>query len=118
MAISDRQLQDEERKLIAYLWGLRAPGNALPPEIRVRELEDGGMGSLSFVSSKLRRSIGQVAGECSFPDADGVLVVAALLLDEDGDLYELDLWKVDFAPLIRIPDPASFSPLRDAPNHG
>lgn len=110
MTMSDRPLRAEERGLIAYLWNLKAPGNALPPEIRVTEMLDGGMGSLSFVSAKSRRSMGQVAGECSFLDADGALVEAALLLDKDGDLFELDIWKVNFAPLIYIPDPASFFP--------
>ncbi|WP_425326470.1 DUF6984 family protein [Sphingomonas oligophenolica] len=79
-------------------------------------MEDGGMGSLSFVSSKLHRSMGQIASKCFFSDADGVSVEASLLLDKEGDLFELDMWKVDFAPLIRITSPTFFSSPHDARN--
>lgn len=112
MAISDRPLKAEERALVAYLWDMKTAGNTLPPEVRVIGMDDGGMGSLSFVSSKPHRAMGKVAGECTFSDADGMLVDAALLLDKEGDLFELDLWKVDFSPLIQIPDATFFSPPR------
>ncbi len=116
MDAGDRPLQDEERRLVAYVWDMEASKKALSPAVRVTEMADGGMGSLSFASSKAHRSFGKVAGECSFADADGVSVEAALLLDKDGDLFELDLWKVDFSPLIRIPDPVTFSPRHGTPN--
>jgi hypothetical protein len=32
-----------------------------------------------------------------------VPVSVALNLDEQGELYELDIWKMDFSPLQRIP---------------
>ena len=38
-----------------------------------------------------------------FNDADGVPVSAALNLDQDHHLFELDVWKVDFSPLQRWP---------------
>jgi hypothetical protein len=41
--------------------------------------------------------------EYEFLDVDGTLVSAALYIDEiNNELYELDIWKVDFSPLIRI----------------
>lgn len=46
---------------------------------------------------------GQVA-EYQFTDADGVEVLASLNVDQDGRPFELDMWKTDFSPLIRIPD--------------
>ncbi len=36
--------------------------------------------------------------ECHFKDEDGVLALAALKLDTNGRLYELDIWKVDLSP--------------------
>ncbi len=65
-------------------------------------MDDGGMGSLAFVSRKGKK-YGGILAEAEFHDADGTLVSAALFLDQEGELYELDIWKVDFSPLIRIP---------------
>ncbi len=49
------------------------------------------------------RKFGRRASECQFTDEDGVEVLASLNLDQDGNLYELDIWKTDFGKLIRIP---------------
>ncbi|EIE01321.1 hypothetical protein LEP1GSC185_3526 [Leptospira licerasiae serovar Varillal str. VAR 010] len=40
----------------------------------------------------------------SFYDEDGTEVSATLNIDQYGDLYELDLWKVDFSRLKKIPE--------------
>ena len=72
----------------------------------VASLEDGGMGSLAlFPCDTLNkvRHFGSQVSECQFRDTDGVSVVASLYLDEDDKLYELDMWKVDFSKLIKIP---------------
>ncbi|WP_421750901.1 DUF6984 family protein [Croceimicrobium sp.] len=37
-------------------------------------------------------------------DADGVEVIATLYLDKDGSLFELDLWKTNFEPLLILPE--------------
>ena len=39
--------------------------------------------------------------------ADGVPVLASLNVDQNGRFLELDLWKTDFTPVIRIPDDLS-----------
>ncbi|WP_413715440.1 DUF6984 family protein [Sphingobium sp. B7D2B] len=108
MHSAPRPLKPEERALVAYLWEVNECSNALPPELLVEEMDDGGMGGLSFVSQKLERTYGGEAGSCAFYDEDGMQVRVGLILDQDGDLYELDLWKVDFSPLIKIPEPCSF----------
>ena len=41
--------------------------------------------------------------ECQFKDIDGVPVIASLYLDKDNELFELDIWKVDFSKLEMIP---------------
>lgn len=35
-------------------------------------------------------------------DQDGVDVIATLSLDNYGDLFELDVWKVDFSPVVSL----------------
>jgi len=40
---------------------------------------------------------------CEFDDADGVPVIATLLLAEDGKFGELDFWKVNDEPLLSLP---------------
>lgn len=94
-----RPLTPEERDLIAYILGQSSHlrGNFG----LVEEMNDGGMGSLRFVGSPDRR-FGECVGEVEFDDADGVTVSLALNADQRGELFELDVWKVDFSPLQRI----------------
>ena len=35
-------------------------------------------------------------------DSDGIDVLASLYLDQDHEICEVDIWKADFSPLIRI----------------
>ncbi|WP_426059098.1 DUF6984 family protein [Hymenobacter sp. B1770] len=74
------------------------------PTIEVEDMNDGGMGSLRFASSKPNRKRGSVTAALQFNDDDGVPVLVALYLDKEGELYELDSWKVNYSPLIRIPN--------------
>jgi hypothetical protein len=45
-----------------------------------------------------------VTGE--FIDADGVPVQVGVNLDQRGQLFELDVWKVDFSPRLKWPSPS------------
>ena len=75
----------------------------------VAELNDGGMGSLSLIPKGVEgaaRSFGQQLVLAEFTDSDGVPVSVALNLDGAGNLYELDIWKVNFSPLLNWPAPA------------
>ena len=63
------------------------------------------MGSIRFVQPE-RRSFGQTLVEAQYADSDGVLVSIAVNLDKNGDLFEVDFWKVDFSPLRRYPKPS------------
>lgn len=81
---------------------MASKGDARAIPNAVREMRDGGMGSLRFSGSDERRYGGTLA-EAEFKDADGTAVSVALMLDEIGELFELDIWKVDFSPLIRVP---------------
>jgi hypothetical protein len=98
-----RPIHAHERPLVDALFeraGLTRPVDST----LVGEMDDGGMGSLAF--APLGRRLGGTVSECQFTDADGVLVCAALNLDENGFPLELDMWKVDFEPLVRWPEKA------------
>jgi len=72
------------------------------PAIEVEEMDDGGMGSLLFKSGKLDRFLGKELASETFVDTDGVEVIVTLSLDNYGELFELDVWKVDFSPVISL----------------
>lgn len=80
--------------------------------IKVTPLNDGGMGSLQFCSSHTEhRSLGKTASECTFRDKDNTEVLVFLDLDQNAQLFELDIFKVDFSPLLQWPTQQE---LRDA----
>jgi uncharacterized protein DUF6984 len=107
-----RPLRDEEVAIIRKLLS----GTANEARVRhqlsdalVQDMSDGGMGSIQFCrSSPEKRMFAEEVGEGSFCDSDGVLVSVTLNADQFRDLFELDLWKVDFSPLNRYPDPEDF----------
>ncbi len=76
-----------------------------PEMIEVQEMNDGGMGSLRLrIGGQCANPLmGRVASEESFNDVDGMTVIASLILDKNDMPMELDIWKVDFSPLIRMP---------------
>jgi hypothetical protein len=81
-------------------------------ELWVQEMPDGGMGSLyicKLTKDASDRRFGRRISELLLNDADGVTIIASLNVDRDGDLYELDVWKTNFAPLIRL-DPNPVAP--------
>jgi hypothetical protein len=103
-----RPLTSNERDLVAFILGHSSP---LDGHFGlVEEMNDGGMGSLRFVGSADRR-LGKCIGEAEFDDADGVTVSVALNVDQRGELFELDIWKVNFSPLQRIASQAEFRPV-------
>jgi hypothetical protein len=99
-----RQLRSDELAIIKKLVA-GTPFEKIVPEldsVLVRDAQDGGMGGVWFhKDSSERRRFGKEIAEGFFRDADGVPVSVGLYLDQFGDLFELDVWKVDFSPLIR-----------------
>jgi len=45
-----------------------------------------------------------LVGDLKFVDADGVPVLASVYADRDGNLFELDLFKVDFSAVHTLPE--------------
>lgn len=71
--------------------------------LQVEEMDDGGMGSLRLGGRECSGVVVRKA-EVQFTDEDGVEVIASLNAGADGVPLELDIWRTDFAPLIRIPE--------------
>ncbi|VVE84027.1 DUF6984 family protein [Pandoraea sputorum] len=103
-----RSLKDYERTLLTALIVDKPRAAELLGSLvgaRVEEMDDGGMGSLRFCSPDARpRRLGAQLVEKEFIDSDGIPIMVAVNLDQHGDLYELDIWKVDFSPLKRFPN--------------
>jgi hypothetical protein len=70
----------------------------------VEDMNDGGMGSVRFIypDSQIRKMSFELAS-ADYCDDDGVPVSIALNIDDRGDLFELDFWKVNFSPLLKYP---------------
>jgi hypothetical protein len=93
-----RGIESNERPLVEYLF--KAAGlDVSPDQLRVAPMNDGHMGSLAIGTPGAGRKLGSQAAACEFDDSDGTLVSACLNLDSDGELFELDVWRVDFQPL-------------------
>ncbi|MBI5610018.1 MAG: hypothetical protein HY902_14180 [Deltaproteobacteria bacterium] len=88
----------------------KRPAKALPDDwvdcLLAESMADGGMGSLRLKFRGRSRSgrFREELGVCQFTDTDGIAVVATLYGNDDGLPFELDVWKVDFSPLLRVPE--------------
>jgi hypothetical protein len=103
-----RHLNVDERRLLMLLLSSQPDGARLCAHVeglRVREMDDGGMGSLRFqASDDEHRRRSRTFASAQFKDTDGIPVLVALDVDQKDALFELDIWKVDFSPLQRIPE--------------
>ena len=94
-------------KELASIAGMERPDDWLST-LQVQEMDDGGMGSLELMSRDPPSGDGQKTVTCKaavqFTDEDGVEVIVSLNAGEDGIPFELDMWKTDFSPLVRIPN--------------
>ena len=105
---SYREPDERERRLLEFL---AAKTDAVDSEslsgILVRDMDDGGMGSIELLPRGAQpeaQRIGSVVADHDFLDTDGVSISVALIVDQNGDPFELDVWKVDFSPVILPPD--------------
>ena len=110
---STRTLRQEEVDLLRALLEGNELGTTLSTKVRVRDLSDGGMGSIEFLSELLlERRHAKCIAEADYMDSDGVPVSIAVNVDQHGKLFELDLWKVDFGPLRTYPSPRAIRNIR------
>jgi hypothetical protein len=102
-----RALRHEECTLIKALLENQDIGDFSAEALdraRVVDMKDGGMGSIRFEPSRPAQ-YGRTLAEAQYTDVDGVLVSIALNANKEGRFFELDIWKVDFSPLKRFPNP-------------
>lgn len=101
-----RKLKEQEKALVEKLLSLAEGYSFDLTNQEVVDMENGGIGSLYFVcqdATKEQRKVGKQIAGFQFNDSDGVLVSATLNVDEESRLYELDMWKVDFTPIVTYP---------------
>ncbi|MEO8392106.1 MAG: hypothetical protein ABI700_03855 [Chloroflexota bacterium] len=102
-----RPMSPSEKILLRKLLELKQGGgdNYAIDSLQVQEMLDSGVGSLYFYSQRTteQRSFGKRIGEIEFMDVDEVKVIVSLNVDDQGDLYELDIWRVDFEPVKQWP---------------
>jgi hypothetical protein len=97
-----RPVSESEKPLVAWLF----ESACRPESVEVLEVEtmnDGGMGSIRIGPFGGDRRFGATVAETVFHDEDGTLVLASLNVDSRNELYEVDIWRVDFGPLRRWP---------------
>ena len=99
-----------ERELVRSMLAKEYAGPELDAMLAssvVEDMQDGGMGSIRFLRPHQSKPVfGKTIAEAEYTDDDGVLVTIVVNIDETGELYEADFWKVDFAPLKRYPMPS------------
>jgi len=103
-AETGRVLSFDEKTLVHQLLelsGLDCLPSGWLDSARVVEMDDGGMGSLRFISSGGSAEAVEQVAEISFSDVDGVLVSVALNVNGQGVPAELDVWKTNFQPLVK-----------------
>lgn len=103
-----RPLHAYERKLIETLlsgtW-TQAELDARLANSLVEDMQDGGMGSIRFLSvCPAERRVGETLAEAEYLDEDGIPVSITINGDNCGEPFEVDIWKVNFSPLLRYPD--------------
>jgi hypothetical protein len=108
MTGTDRPLAPRERALVTAMLRDKPDCARFLERLetyRVVDMDDGGMGSVRFVaaSSGKKRLFGKRVADAKFVDEDGVPILVAINLDDDGELFELDIWKVDYSPTKKYP---------------
>lgn len=108
MELSRKPTIQEERllELLVKKSSIAIPEN-WKDGLLVCPMDDGEMGSLYlFPQGKVieGRVLGEQISDFQFTDLDGVEVIASLNVDNNGNLFELDIWKTDFGKLLKFPD--------------
>lgn len=102
-----RKLTKNEIILIEFMLELfhyQRPAKFLE-SILATELSDGGMGSLRFATKNDDSHFARELGQINLLDTDSIPLNISINLDQYGELYELDVFKVDFSSLKQFPVP-------------
>ena len=110
-----RTLLDDEIPLLRRLLALGGRQERTD-HLLIEPLADGGMGSFRIGEFAAVRELGYSVAEVHFSDADGILVTAVLNVDTQDQLFEVDVWKVDFSPLQRWPIEGAMASVSSSPS--
>lgn len=102
-----RNIRNNEKEIINFLLDKVSLSELKIQEtVLVEDLNDGLMGSIQFVNkSSNNRKYDKRLIEVEYVDSDNIPVYISLTVDNNKELYELDIWKTDFNPLIEYPIP-------------
>lgn len=103
-----RGLTRDEFEVCAKLISRTLSHEKLLHQLKLAEIDllpDGGMGSMRFFIAKEEgeRKFGEKVAEGKAFDSDGVPIFLSLLVDREGNLFELEVWRVDFKEIHRFP---------------
>ena len=99
-----RALRSDERSVLVAL--IASSDTTLGEQLSdavVRDAEDGTLGIRFVRPVDGHMRFFKTVASAEFIDEDGVPVSAALHVDKDGRLMELDFWKADFSRVMRYP---------------
>ena len=85
--------------------GQAVPRKINPANVRFTYLQDGGMGSVRVAEEGIEdngRRFGAKVSELIFVDQDGVRVSVSLHVDQFGNPLEIDVFKADFSPVVKL----------------
>ena len=102
----ERNLKTEEYQLLKCMLKDLKEYNFNLDNIKVMDMLESGMGSLYIISplnKREDRKMNKAIVERQFNYIDGVPISVCINIDTEGNLFELDIWRVDFNPLINFP---------------
>ena len=104
-------MQKGEKAALEYLVkqaSLQLP-NDWAENLFVQKMDDGGMGSFLIFKNQsdfeTKRRFGRQASEYQFTDDDVIPVLVTLNLDQQDKLFEVDIWKTNYKPVISFKIP-------------
>lgn len=107
-----RQLREREKDLISFLLSLKSLEIDIS-NLAVEDYPKTNSNSIWFKGSKpmSQRKNQQSLVLATFLDNDNIPISVHLSVDSDGELYELDIWKVDFSEINTYPCISTFKEL-------
>jgi hypothetical protein len=109
---SIRKIETSERAAVEYL--VKQASLQFPLDwaenLFVQKMNDERMGSFLIFQNQAdfeaKRKFGKQASEYQFVDDDGIPVLVTLNLDQQDKLFEVDVWKTNYKPVInfKVPD--------------
>ena len=102
----NRLINEKEKGIVEYLSKLADYPLSTTSKLFVMPMSDGGMGSFTIFKTEIEtrenRKFGRQISEYEFIDDDNIPVLVSLNVDEDDNLFEVDIWKADYNPVINL----------------